>query len=217
MKNFEGIVVEDIPGTVTTGQTVYDNAGKKVGTVDAVDANTGYVMVQANPFSEKDMYIPFRLITNVDPRELFLSVSRDEVRRDYAGLPPRSTQVADLDGTETAVTTEPSGYDGSPIAVERVKIDQLRSRIAVGYQVYTTDMTDLGKITRYDPVTGWMLVEKGVGPNKRNLMIPVTLVDFVDPGSSAVSLVASAADLERMPHHEPAEVVFVEATFSEKS
>jgi hypothetical protein len=217
MTNIEGTITEDISNTIALGQTVYDNEGKKVGTVDDVDRNTGYLMVESNPFSEKELYIPFSLITNIDPRELYLSLSRDEIHRDYANPPARSTLVEDMDGRETATTTEPSGYDGTPVIMDRARIDQLKQRIATGDHVYTTDMTDLGKIKEYDPATGWMKVEKGVLSSTHDLMVPVTVLRDVNHDSHEVYLAVSQADLQRMRHLEPADVVVVETQVTESS
>jgi len=216
MANIEGMITEDISNTIALGQTVYDNESTKVGTVDGVDRQTGYLMVESNPFSEKDLYIPFSLITNIDPRELYVSQSKDELHSDYANPPARSTLVEDVDGKETATTTEPSGYDGTSVVVKQAKIDYLKKRIATGDHVFTSDMVDLGSIKQYDPATGWMMVEKGV-MSKHDLMVPVTVVDSVNRDSREVYLVASQADLQRMQHLEPANVVFAQAEVTENS
>lgn len=221
MANIEGIITEDIRKTISPGQKVYDNDGKQSGTVDLVDRDSGYFMVQKNPFSEKDLYVPFRLITNIDPRELYVSVSRDELYSDYANPPSRSTFVAPVGGEEVATTTEPSGYTGGPIVVERATLDEFRRRIAVDDHVYTTEMTDLGAIKRYDPTTGWMLVQEdgptGMPPTRRERMIPVTVVSDVNTDTHEVYLSVSSADLDRMKQMEPADVVFVEASDSGKN
>ena len=222
MANIEGIVTENIRDTIALGQTVYDKEGKRVGTVDMVYHDTGYFTLEPAPFSDRDrpfshdrLQVPFRLITNIDPRELYLSVTRDELHRHFANPPPRSTVVKDVDGREVATTTQPSGYTGAPIIVERVRIDELKKRIAVGDHVYTSELTDLGAIKKYDAVTGWMLVEKGVMSNKHDLMVPVTVVNDVNRDTKEVYLVASHADLQRLQNLEPAYVVFVDATVRE--
>ena len=215
MANVAGVVAEDIQKTIKLGGVVYDKNGKRVGTVDFVDSGSGYFQVLSNPLSEKDLYVPFRLITNVDPREVYVSVSKDELNHDYANPPARFTAIVDEGGREIASTTEASGYTGLPIVVERVRIDELRSRVAVGYHVYTSEMNDLGKIKEYDQVTGWMLVEKGFGPNKHDLMIPVTIVNDVNRDAEEVYLVMSEADLQRMRHNDPTYVVFPDAKLHE--
>ncbi len=211
MANVEGMITEDIRSTIAVGLTAYDNEGKKVGTVDDVDRVTGYAMIQSNPFSGRDLYVPFSLITNIDPHDLFLSRSKEELKSNYANPPARSTLVEDFDGKETATTTEASGYDGTPLIVEQAKIDHLKKHIKIGGHVYSSDMADIGKIKQYDPATGWMMVEKGVLSSKRDLLIPVTLAEQVDKDSHDVYLVYSQADLQQMQQLEPANVVFVEA------
>lgn len=220
MTTIEGIVTENIRNTIVPGQRVYGSDGETVGWVDNVYHETDYFTVQARPSPEKRdnplalhrFYVPFRLITNIDPRELYLSVARDDLDRDYANPPARSTFVEDVDGREVATTTESSGYSGAPIVVERVRIDQLKKRIAIGDHVFTSESTDLGAVKQYDSLTGWMLVERGAPWNTRDLMVPVTVVDDVDRQTRAVYLVSSEADLQRMQHLEPADVVFVDAT-----
>src|SRR5579872_6922735 len=117
----EGKVTEDIASTIALSQDVYDNAGEKVGIVDNIDRHAGYVTVNVTPLYDKDLYIPFRLITNIDRRELFLSLPRDELKRDFAAPPPRTTLLTREGHAEIATTVEPSGYTGAPVAVERVR------------------------------------------------------------------------------------------------
>lgn len=209
MANIEDITTEDIGKTINIGQKVYDNQGKRLGTVDLVDQETGYVLVEESPFAEKDLYIPFSRITSIDARELYLSLSREELLRDYADPPPRSTLVTKEGKKELATTIEPSGYDGDPIVVERARIDTLRKQIATGDRVESSDAVEVGTVKQYDPVTGWMLIAKGPPPHKTNLMVPVTVVRDVDRDAQVISLVTSRADLERMQPREPADVVFV--------
>ena len=80
---------EDILNSITVGQMVYDAEGEKVGTVDAVDRVTACMRIETNPFSEPALRIPIELIRSIDPRELFLSLTLDDLRRDYATGDPR--------------------------------------------------------------------------------------------------------------------------------
>ncbi|HEX6507530.1 MAG TPA: hypothetical protein VF221_07855 [Chloroflexota bacterium] len=214
MANVEGIITENISTTIAPGLTAYDTEGKKVGSVDSVDRETGWFVVTSNDLSAKAFYLPFSLITNIDPHDLFLSRSRDELRTNYSNPPARSTVVAETGDDTTAVTSEPSGYDGGPIVVEQARIDKLKKHILTGSHVYTSDMADLGRIKQYDSVTGMMMVESGVF-SKRDLLVPVTVVDSVDQDSHDVSLAYSQADVQRMQHLEPVDVVQVEAEVKE--
>ena len=212
MTNSRAIVSEDISNTIAIGQQVYDKAGTKVGAVDMIDRPKGYITVHArplpekrdNPFSEKSFYVPFRLITNIDPQELFLSVSREELHRDYANPPPRSTRVYDEDGREIAITTEPSGYDGAPIVVLRIRLDPLKKAITVGDHVFTSERTELGTITQYDPATGRIWIAGDETECEPNMQVPVAVVSAVDREAHRVYLVSSQADLARLQHLETA-------------
>jgi hypothetical protein len=84
MKDADGMTTDEILDSITVGQMVYDADGEKVGTVDAVDRAATCMTIETNPFSESALCIPVDLIRSIDPRELFLSRTRDELRRDYA-------------------------------------------------------------------------------------------------------------------------------------
>lgn len=222
MANIEGIITENIRDRIAPGQAVYDKMGSRVGEVSSVIRQTGYFTVDMTPFSKEegprprtDLYAPFSLITSIDLHELFLSVTTDELQREFAHWPARTVVVEGAPGSEVAVTTESNGYDGTPIVVERVPIGALRNRISVGDRVSTADYVDLGTIKQYDPLTGWMLVEKHLPPEKHDLMIPLSVVAQVDDSAHEVRLVTSQADLQRMQHLEPANVVFTNVEITE--
>lgn len=196
MSNVDGIISENIKETIAPGLAVYDLEGKKVGSVHSIDRETGWFTVSTSAFSHKELYIPFSLITSIDPRELFLSRSKEELQTANGAPPARSSMVEDIDGTSSAVTNEPSGYDGASIVVERVGIDQLKTQIVVGSHVYSSDMKNLGKIKTYDAGRGVMTVESGIF-SKHDLLVPVTVVDYVDKASHDVYLSYAQADLER--------------------
>lgn len=207
MTSVKGIITVNIKNTIAPGLAVYDNAGSKVGEISDVNRETGYFTVALAPFSDmqrpfaqENLSIPFVLITNIDPRELYLSVSRDELQQQFADPPARTIVVEGAAGSEVAVTSEPSGYDKTPIEVERVPIWTLRDRIGTGDHVWTSDGVDLGTIKQYDSLTGWMLVEKGLPPNKHDVMVPLSVAADVDGTAHEVRLVTSRADLERTQH-----------------
>src|SRR5579884_3290579 len=107
MTGIEGTIIEDVTNTIAIGQKVFDKEGKRVGTVDYVYRTTGYALVETNPFSDRDLYIPFNLITSIDQRELYVGASKDELKRDHAEPPPRTTRVIEDGSEEVAITTEP--------------------------------------------------------------------------------------------------------------
>jgi hypothetical protein len=200
-------VTEDIGNSINMGQTIYDLESQKVGTVDEVDRVTGWFKAEVNPFSDKELFIPFKLITNIDPKEVYLSRTKDELRRDYTNPPARSTRIDTRLGEKVATTREASGYDGAPIVVDEANVEKNRKRIGEGYLVVTSDEIDLGNIKQYDRTTGWMLI--GKTPLGRNeLLVPVTVVSDVNRELAEVHLAVSAADLNAMKHLEPVDVVF---------
>ena len=209
MTDRKGPITEDVAGSIVLGQAIFDNAGARVGTVDDVDRATGWIKVEINPFSDKDLYIPFKLVTNIDPHELYLSQSRDALRSEYSNPPVRYTQVETVLGEKIATTRQPSGYDGSPLVVDEANLDKIRKRVAVGDLVLTSDQVDLGTIKRYDGATGWMMIGKGLQA-RNDLMVPITVVSHVDRDVAEVYLAASRADLRGMQHLEPVDVVFVD-------
>jgi hypothetical protein len=83
MKDADGMTTDEILDSISAGQMVYDADGEKVGTVDAVDRAAACMTIQTNPFSESALCIPVDLIRSIDPRELFLSRTREDLRRDY--------------------------------------------------------------------------------------------------------------------------------------
>ena len=191
-----GEVTEDVASTIAIGQSVYDNEGTKVGSVDGIDRDTGYMVVLTSPFSEKYVSVPFRLVTNIDPRELYLANSSADIHRDYASPPARSTTVENWAGRETATTTEASGYDGEPVVVDKARIDHLKRCIEIGDHVFTSDMADLGRIEEYDQGTGWMTIQQGP-ISKSRMMVPVAVVYDVNRDMREVYLSESRDDLKR--------------------
>ncbi|MEA2636909.1 MAG: hypothetical protein QOJ33_731 [Chloroflexota bacterium] len=209
MADTKGTITEDVAGNIALGQKIYDVAGERVGTVDDLDRPTGWMKAEINPFSDRELYIPFKSVTSVDPRELYLSLSRDELLRQYANPPARTTHVESTLGETVATTRQPSGYTGALMVVEEANVDKIRKRVTVGDLVLTSDQIDLGTIKRYDGATGWMMIGKGLQA-RNDLMVPITVVSHVDRDVSEVYLAASRADLRGMQHLEPVDVVFVD-------
>jgi hypothetical protein len=201
-------ITEDLDQAVKPGAALYDSDGFKVGYVDVADRTNGWMMVGAGELELKSLYVPYRLVTSADEREIYVSVTKEDLRNDYAKRPPRSTTVAQVEGKTIATTTEPSGYDGRPAFVREVNIDKVRHKVALGQQVWTSDETDVGTVKQFDATTGYMLVEKGVF-SKHDFLLPISIVESVERGAGEIELVASKDDLERMQHLEPVNVVIL--------
>jgi len=213
MSNFEGLITENIADTIRPGLIIYDVEATKVGSVEMVDLDAGWFTATTDSFPDpaRSLYLPFSLITNIDPHDLFVSRTRDELLASYTTTPPRTVTTVENGPSETAITYEVSGYGGEPIEVDRAQIDSLKAQIAVGQSVCTSDMTNLGTIKQYDAATGWMLIERGILAGKHDIMVPVTVVDSVDTEVMQVYLSVTQDDLQRMQRPNPADVVFVQA------
>lgn len=194
--NVGGTIRIEVRDTIDRGQNVFDGNGAKVGVVDQVDNEAGWFSIAANPLAAPGLFVPYRLVTFIDPHELFVGLSKEELKRDYSTPPPRSTAVRGEGTKQVATTTEPSGYDGGTVAVHHAVLDQLRNKISTGFDVYTADMVGLGKVREYDSVTGLMVLNKGPF-SKHDMVVPISVVDHVDAARAQVILIASEADLQR--------------------
>ena len=196
----------DLAGSIAPGQRVYDRLGDRVGVVDAVDQAKGWMDVETNPLSHKELVVPFRLVISVDRGELYLSLRRDELEQDFGEPPPRTTLVTRRGERTTTRTTQPSGYDGRPIVVRETDVDEFKDQIAVGDEVWTADLVQLGQVKEYDRSTGYMRIETRPF-SKHDLLVPTTLIDSVSVAPRSIALVSSESDLRRMTHLEPLSVV----------
>lgn len=194
----------NVADRMNRGLAVFDAEGGKVGTVDDYDSAMGYMMVRPNPFSDRLLYVPFSIITHIDPREVYVSESAADVRRHYANPPPRDALVDERVDPETgeddsrAVIIEPSGYDGEATVAEVSKIGQLAGHIAPGFQVYTGEMEHFGRVNLYDRERRQLMVMPDRAP-WHSVAVPLALVDGVDEVKGNVYLAVSEADLKRYP------------------
>lgn len=210
--NVAGTITVDIRDTIAIDQNVFDNTSTKIGIIDGFDLATGWFTVAATPLIEdRELYIPFNLITTIDPHEVFVAASKDALVRDYAQPPTRTTAVQGTGPTQAATTTQASGYDSAPLVVFRTKLDEFRNKIAVDFQVYTSDMSFLGNVRQYDATTGLMTLAKGPF-SRHDVIVPISVVSAVDADLGSVTLIASKADVERM---EPVDLVRTAAQIAE--
>ena len=70
-------VVEDIDRYLEDGMPIYDLNNEKVGNVKMYSTAAGYLMVGTGAFEQKDLYIPFRLISAIDPHDIFVSAPKE--------------------------------------------------------------------------------------------------------------------------------------------
>ena len=227
---------ERIAGLIAVDQRVYDVNGDEIGTVAAYDTAAGWLKVERGlvkrtafyiPFSAiADINTPFGAIADINQWQIVLALSSETLQRDFTTPPPRTTvitQVVDsVSAAEetTAMTSEPSGYDGTPLVTACTDVETLQARIAAGMhayaatgdtlRVYTVDGKRVGSLTRYDARSGWMLVEHGILA-RHDLYVPITVVGNVNLDAGELYLAVTRNDLQRIDGTPPADVLCADA------
>ncbi|MBV8301529.1 MAG: DUF2171 domain-containing protein [Candidatus Dormibacteraeota bacterium] len=192
--NVAGMVTVDVRNTITVSQNVFDSNSTKVGQVDFFDGATGWLTIAS---LGSQYYVPVKLITHIDPHELFLSVTKEQLQRDYTSPPARTTELRGQGSSAWSVTTQHSGYKGGSVVVDQAPLSDLRNRISTDFTVFTSDGFDLGKVLEYDATTGLMMLGKRPF-SSHDVVVPITVVSSVDAGLGEISLIASKTDVERM-------------------
>jgi hypothetical protein len=195
--NNAGVITVDVRDVLASTQNVYDSTSTKVGEVSGFDLNTGWVTIAPNPFSGTHYYVPITLITHIDPNELFVGATRQDLLLKYSAPPTRATSVDGAGEEQTAVTTQPSGYGSGSVVIRQARVNQLRDQIGTDFLVYTADDMSLGRVREYDPATGLMILNRGPF-SKHDVVVPITVVDIVDAAVGEIRLVASKADIDTM-------------------
>jgi hypothetical protein len=91
MTNRDGTITLRIREYMDYGLEVYDAESQRVGVVDDYDGSAGYMVVRVDGVVSSIVYIPFSAITHIDPREVFVAGSTDELRREHRDPPSGST------------------------------------------------------------------------------------------------------------------------------
>src|SRR5262249_31216166 len=194
--NERQMVVENIDQYLADGRPVFDKNGERVGEVKMYSTAAGYLMVGAGALGRKDLYIPFRLIRSIDPREVYLSETKDTLASKYTQPPQISTVtetrlVPGPHGTMKPQTRQvqmvQSGYDAQPATVSTVDAEQIAKQLALGMAVHDVTGARLGDLTQYDIPRSLMVVEQGVF-NPRVLFVPFSAIKRVDRDALAVYL-----------------------------
>lgn len=204
MNNGDGMVTLNIQNYLKSGLAVFDADGRRVGTIVASETGPGYMLVRPFPLAERTLFIPLHTITHIDPREVFVAGTRAEMHRLYRDPPPHSTLLRErtdpLTGEDDseAITTEPGGYDGTPVVIQDVPVGRLARDIVPGFQVVSSQLEILGTIAEDDAPRGEMLIRHPF-PSRHVSMLSTAFVDFIDREDRLVYLTVSAADLRRVP------------------
>ena len=168
------VVTEDIDKSMRVGLAVYDASGDRIGTIWEYSTTAGYVMVQTGVLGHKCLYVPYRAIRTIDPKEIYLSRHKDELVQEYSA-PPRSRMVVEHEFAREVVS---SGYDGSLVEINRVNLESARKDLAVGMTVLDLRGDRIGSVEGFDPMESHILVSQF--PGRSDLSIPFGAIATID-------------------------------------
>ena len=201
------LVIENIDKYLADGRPVYDKNGDKVGDVKMYSTAAGYLMVGTGAFGRTDLYIPFRLIRSIDPRDIFLTETKDTLQAQYT-QPPTVTTINETRlvpgprGTITPQTQQvqmvQSGYDTRMVPASQVNTQQMAQQLVLGMAVYDAMGKRIGDLTQYDIPRGLLVVEQGIF-TPRVLLVPFGVIKKVDRDTLTVQL-AMAEDTILQQH-----------------
>jgi hypothetical protein len=103
--NTKGVITVDVRDTLALAQTVFDSASKAIGQVTRIEDETGWFTIATGAMYEKQYFLPMTLVKYIDPREVFLTATKEDLKREYSTPPPRTTSIAEEGSATTATTT----------------------------------------------------------------------------------------------------------------
>lgn len=194
-------VAVPIAGWMAVGLHVYDADGARIGEVRRYDLEAGYMLVEEGALTKRELYVPFHLMRSITPHEIYLSLSKNALTDAYL-LPPAAKPLveqqidADTGRTDAVILHEiHSGYDGHPVEVEPVRVDELTHTLAIGMTVMDVDEEYVGEVTQVD-TAGWRLTVRGRMTGDVMRAIPFSAVAHVDPDTGIVTLLVPAIALQ---------------------
>jgi ribosomal 30S subunit maturation factor RimM len=95
---FNQVNLKTLRRDLARGMPVYASNADKIGSVDGIDRDAGYILVKKSRFDSKDFVIPFAAIGVFVLGEIYLAVSRDVVLKEYAQLPRDAVLRVDVMG-----------------------------------------------------------------------------------------------------------------------
>ena len=202
----EDVVVAIIGDMIKEGLHVLDVNGVKIGPVHRYDLDAGYMVVEHGALAKQRFYVPFHLVRSITPKEIYLAVSKAALADNYY-LPPIMKPVVEewtnpLTGrTELVIFHElRSGYDGRPVRIKPVSVDEVMTRITVGMTVVDVDDDYVGEIIAVD---GDLLTVQNDFADHTIHTVSVGVVQRVDPvDRSVILLVPKIALQSYAPSHD---------------
>ncbi|MFI5272350.1 MAG: DUF2382 domain-containing protein [Ktedonobacterales bacterium] len=101
-------VAGDATTRITAGMSVYDSGGERVGTIEQLHFDQGYVAVKAGHLFGRDLYIPLDAVARAGDDGLRLKVAKHELDALDWYLPP--TNGVDLDTPYSVPADREAGY-----------------------------------------------------------------------------------------------------------
>lgn len=191
--NRKQVIVENIDTLMQVHTPVYDTYGQKVGEVKRFDLTAGYMVVEEGRLARRELYIPFHLMQSITPHEIYLNVSKDALTDAYLLPPAARTRVEEQIDPETGrsevVLTHElrSGYDGRPVQIAPVPLDDLTRTPSVGMTVLDADDAYVGEVIRIDTTRGLLTVRGSLG-DEAVRTVPFSMVAHVNADLGVVTL-----------------------------
>lgn len=187
----EAVVAVSIANMMREGMPVLDVNGVKIGPVYRYDLDAGYMVVEHGALEKRRLYIPFRLLLTITPKEIFLAAAQVTLSDDYL-VPPAIKPVVEkwtnpLTGrTEEVVWHElRSGYDRTVVRVMPVSLDEITNNITLGMTVIDVDGDYVGEIIDRDEER--LTVRDDIADDITHI-VPLGVVARVDLEDLAVNL-----------------------------
>ncbi len=122
-------------GPISTGATVYDAAGEKVGKVRVYDAQAGYLDVEKGWLFPKDIYVPLSAVARSDADGVYLTMYMDDIQNqdwsaplvDDAGTATMGTLGARAAGASADITD--TAEVRVPIREEQLEVGKRQEEI----------------------------------------------------------------------------------------
>ena len=171
-------ILVNISEFLHTDMHVFDSSQEKLGTVKMFNDEAGYLMVEKGMFAHKDLYIPFRLIRTIDPKEIFLKSPKNVLETDYSDPPALTVHKEEQGSYIKEASVVNSGFDNRPVIVNRVDVQEIAHQLKEGMNVYDVGGEYVGSLTQFDSSRSMMTVEYDLFP-PQVLFIPFSLISSV--------------------------------------
>lgn len=191
-----------IAALMAEGLVVYDAEGAKIGRVRRYDLDAGYMVVEAGGLARRELYVPFHLMQSITPHEIYLKLAKDALTDAYLLPPAARTLVEEQVDPETGraeFVTEheiQSGYDGRPVWVAPVRLDEVTLTMTVGMSVLDVDDDYIGEVIRVDTMRRLLTVKGNLGEETVRT-VPFSMVAQVNADLGIVTLLVPLVAIPR--------------------